>query len=176
MSTNADALTATQTGAVFSPDRKYRYQLTRSIGPYMQSVNFIMLNPSTADETKDDPSIRRCIGFARSWGFGRLIVTNLFAIRATDPKQMLSEPEPIGQDNSEWLVKSANRSALVVCAWGAHGAHRDRGMEVQRFLLPRHNLHMLRLTAQGEPAHPLYLPGKLEPRLWAEQWTRGEEP
>lgn len=126
---------------------------------------FVGLNPSTADETNDDPTIRRCIGFAKAWGFSGLVMTNLFAFRATDPKDMKRAADPVGTENDETLVKLAACCGLVVAAWGAHGSYRGRDREV-RALLP--NLHYLKLTKDGHPSHPLYLPGDLTPQLWAD--------
>lgn len=93
--------------ATLSEDRKYRYTLTRIWDETKPKVMFIGLNPSTADETKDDPTIIRCINFAKSWGYGGLEMTNLFAFRATNPKVMKNEKEPIGKDNDTWLKKLA---------------------------------------------------------------------
>jgi hypothetical protein len=146
--------------AAFSPCRTYRYALWRewNDGP---TVTFIGLNPSTADETKDDPTIRRCVGFAKSWGFGGLIMANLFALRATDPTEMLRHPEPVGPDNDAWLRGLAGRSGKVIAAWGVHGTHRKRDKAVLQMLGDK--LHALALTKAGLPKHPLYLRADLTP-------------
>ena len=148
--------------ATFSPCRRYRYTLWRrwGDGPYAM---FVGLNPSTADETQDDPTIRRCIRFARDWGYSALCMTNLFALRATDPKVMLSDPNPEGQDNDYWLVQSAAGAGIVVAAWGAHGGHQRQDDHVRR-LLPG-KLHHLALTKDGKPRHPLYLRADSTPVL-----------
>lgn len=113
--------------AVFSPCGVYRYRLERAIAPQLERVvAFVMLNPSTATEHVDDPTIRRCIGFARSWDAGRLVIGNLFALRATDPRVMKAHAEPVGPDNDQHLLAIAREAHLVVCAWGNHGAHRGR--------------------------------------------------
>ena len=149
--------------ALFSPCRRYRYTLWRRWGGRRGYAMFVGLNPSTADEERDDPTVRRCIGYARAWGYSGLCMTNIFAFRATDPAVMLAEPDPVGADTDYWLVESARRAAIVVAAWGVHGAHRDRHAQV-RALLP--SLHRLRLTMHGYPGHPLYLPKALKPRAW----------
>ena len=125
-----------------------------------------MLNPSTADEHKLDPTCSRARDYAERWGYGALIVTNVFGWRATDPEEMKSAKDPVGRGNDAAIVRAARESALVVCAWGNHGAFRDRSTRV-RNLLSEMKLHALRINANGEPAHPLYLPGALTPSAWA---------
>ena len=112
---------------VFSPDRRYRYWLEAKLSDSDGVCMFVMLNPSTADEVKSDPTVTRAKGFARSWGYGTLWVCNLFALRATDPGVLRKCPEPIGADNDEHILRSAPLSDEVVCAWGNHGEHLDRG-------------------------------------------------
>ena len=149
--------------AVISACGTYRYRLERLWDAELPKVAFIMLNPSTADASNDDPTIRRCIGFAKAWGFGGLIVGNLFALRSTDPKALYSHSDPIGPDNDANLRAIALCSEQVICAWGAHGAYRDRGKHVG-VLLDRFNLAALTITGKGEPGHPLYVPAATEPR------------
>lgn len=142
--------------AYFSDDRKYRYALSRSWGPGPMLM-FIGLNPSTADETKLDPTLRRIVDFAKREGCGGFWMANLFAFRATKPRDMMTEADPVGPDNDSWLKDIANWCSLVICGWGAHGSHRGRDIEVRK-LLQGLELHCLRLTKQGQPNHPLYLP------------------
>ena len=156
------AAIAMERGAVFSPCRTYRYALHRKWGQGACAL-FIGLNPSTADEKRNDPTIRRCIGFARSWGYDGLVMANLFAFRATQPADMKLAADPVGPDNDATLCQLAKDAGVVVAAWGAHGAHLDRGAQV-RAMLP--GLHHLRLTKDGHPGHPLYLPASLTPQLW----------
>lgn len=158
--------------AWFSPCQRYRYTLVRTIdhgflgAPHQaETVNFIMLNPSTATATLDDPTIRRCAGYARRWGYGTLVVTNLFAYRATAPADMLAAADPIGPENDAYISRAARGAALVVAAWGQHGAHRRRDEQVRRLVQAAgKDVHYLRLNANGQPAHPLYLPATLVPQ------------
>lgn len=152
-------------GAALTHDRRYRLRLWRQWDGSRGLVNWIMLNPSTADEEADDPTIRRCIGYARRWGFGGIVVTNLFALRATDPRELRGAPDPIGPDNDVELVAVAFAADLVVCAWGNVGRYRHRARQVVKLLhgAPGVDLHCLRITDQGQPCHPLYLPADLDP-------------
>jgi hypothetical protein len=113
-----------------------------------------MLNPSVADANYDDHTIRRCIGYADMWGYGGLIVANLFAFIATDPKNLLAATDPIGPENNEWIRHLDDRAALTVCAWGNHGAHLDRHKTVLGMLK---NPHALIVTKKGFPGHPARL-------------------
>lgn len=149
--------------ATFSPCRKYRYSLWRHWIDGEGYAMFIGLNPSTADETNDDPTIRRCIAFAKSWGYSGLCMTNLFAYRSTDPDEMMAQTDPIGIDNNIILRTIAEKACVIVAAWGVHGAHRRRG-EIVIQMFP--NLHYLKLTKDGHPWHPLYLPKTLVPVKW----------
>lgn len=151
---------------VFSQDRVYRYTLWREWPlPLIESaqggyVMFIGLNPSTADETKDDPTIRKCVHYAKAWGYGALCMTNLFAYRATDPRKMKKHPTPVGADNDKWLKESARKAALIVAAWGRDGAHMKRDLAVEKLIS---NLQCLGQNGDGTPKHPLYLSNSLKP-------------
>lgn len=119
---------------------------------------FIGLNPSTADETKDDPTIRRCIGFARVREASGLVMANLFAYRATDPYIMRQADDPIGPDNDSWLTFLALRATYVIAAWGVHGSFQGRDQEVLKLLAgKRIKVSCLGTTKAGLPRHPLYL-------------------
>jgi len=148
--------------ARFSPCRTYRYGLWRRWG-VGHTLMVVGLNPSTADETQDDPTIRRCIGFARAWGFGALRMANLFAYRAVSPERLRQAADPIGPENDRSLQELADGAGLVLAAWGVHGTLGGRDAEVLR-LLPE--LQILRLTRDGHPGHPLYLPAGLKPQPW----------
>ena len=127
-----------------------------------------MLNPSTADEFQLDPSCTRARNYAERWGYGALIVTNVFGWRSTDPAQLRLVKDPVGRGNNAAIVKAAQEAELVVCAWGNHALHLERAHRVVQ-MLREHEiaLHFLRMNDCGQPAHPLYLSGKLKPRLWS---------
>lgn len=148
--------------ALISPCGKYRYVLTREIPQPVRWVKpalFIMLNPSTADATKDDPTIRRCIAFAKREGCTKLTVVNLFALRATDPKQLKLHKDPIGPENDrvldDQLLYHKNTSGIIVAAWGAHRFAFDRADYVASIY--GGDLKCLGTTAKGDPRHPLYI-------------------
>lgn len=148
--------------AVFSPCRTWRYELWRRWDVSRPTCVFVGLNPSTADETTDDNTIRRCITYAREWGFGSLCMLNLFAFRATKPSVMRRVEDPVGPDNDATLERVCRDAGLVVAAWGVHGTHRNRAGEVvNRNLLGEYAV--LDLTRDGIPGHPLYLPKTLVP-------------
>lgn len=151
-------------GANFSRCRRYRYTLWRRWDGERPLAMIIGLNPSTADATRDDPTIRRCIGFARDWGYGGLIVTNVFAYRATYPADLKAAPDPVGPRNDAWIRRMALQAELIVAAWGNDGAWLERSAHLRKMLAGR--LKCLRLNAAGEPAHPLYLPRVLRPIDW----------
>lgn len=155
--------------ATFSKDLRFRYSLSRGWSAEDWRVAFIGLNPSTADATKDDPTIRRCIGFAKSWGFGTLHMLNLFAVRSTDPKVLyrMSNKEAIGDENDAKILEYCNTVSLIVCAWGTHGALHGRGEQVAKMLRANGlRLSALGFTKDGYPRHPLYLGKHLTPGLW----------
>jgi hypothetical protein len=155
--------------ATFSSDRVFRYTLTRTWDPAGPVVNFLMLNPSTADAFALDPTNRRCVGFARAWGFGGLVTTNIFALRSTDPKGLRDVADPVGPRNDTAILDAAQEADLVVAAWGNHGTLLDRGQAVCRLLRSSGvALHHLRMTGSGHPGHPLYLPADARPLLLSE--------
>lgn len=160
-----------ETGAEFSTCEKYRYALWRIWGNSLFGnshalVNFVMLNPSTADASLDDPTIRRCIGYAKSWGYSGVYVTNLFAYRATDPKEMLAASDPIGEENDVWIKEVSRICNLTVAAWGTMGEHLQRAAKIKE-MLP--DLHYLKLSKEGHPCHPLYLPKGLQASPFIQQ-------
>ena len=148
-------------GALLSPCGRYRYWLTRSWAEGNGlCVAFVGLNPSTADADVDDPTIRRCVGFAKAWGYSSLAMVNLFAFRATQPADMEAAADPVGPDNDGWLRTASASAAITVAAWGAGGGFKRRDEAVRDLLMRR---HYLRLTKDGHPGHPLYLPASLTP-------------
>jgi hypothetical protein len=146
-------------GAIFDPTGMYRYLLWREWHPDSPRLALIMLNPSTADEQKNDPTIRRCIGFAHAWGFGSVEVVNLFAYRATDSKELLKVDDPVGAENDGYIVQAVERCSYVVVAWGTKGILLDRDRQVLQLLGDRPNVGCLGVTKGGHPRHPLYLRG-----------------
>lgn len=166
----------TRTDAVLSPCKLYRYSLERWWSPFAwheggRYVAFTMLNPSTADSVKLDPTVTRCLGFAKSWGYDGLIVTNIFAYRSTDPKKLYDCTEfmdPIGPDNNEYIQKIAKQASLVICAWGVHGELMDRGRQVVEMLTASEvELYCLGVTKGNHPRHPLYVKGTTKPERFA---------
>ena len=152
-------------GAKFSACRRWRYLLWRCWDPSKPVANFLMLNPSTADERKLDPSCTRARRYAERWGFGALVVTNIFAWRSTDPGVLRLVKDPVGRGNDRAIVKAAKEAKLVVCAWGNHGEHLGRANAIVDLLTRnRVRLHALRTNGSGHPAHPLYLPATLAPQ------------
>ena len=149
-----------KSNAKLSKDRKYRYALWRIWEESRPKVMFIGLNPSTADETEDDPTIRRCIGFARSWGYGGLIMANLFGFRATQPKDLMLAKDPIGPRNNRWLHSLSNEARIIIGAWGNGGSFLGRG---ENIMSKFKNLYVLKRTLSGHPVHPLYQPRSAMP-------------
>lgn len=154
-------------GACFDSTGAYRYRLWREWDAALPSVTFVMLNPSTADAERDDPTIRRCIGFARSWGFGQLEVLNICAYRATDPRRLFAAKDPVGPENASHLRAATENAAMIVAAWGNHG----RGLNWPLF---RGCVHNLGLTKLGQPRHPLRILAETQPLAWTEYRTDGQ--
>jgi hypothetical protein len=123
-------------------------------------VNFIGLNPSTADENTDDPTIIRCVNFAKSWGYGGIYMTNLFAYRSTDPKKIKKVDHPIGNENNQYLKDYHFASALSVACWGSNGTYLDRDVQVIKMF---RQLYCLKMNKSKTPTHPLYLKSDLKP-------------
>lgn len=171
MSGDAPAIIGSNnSGAHFSACGGYRYSLWRrwvDNCPLDRMVAFIGLNPSTADEIENDPTIRRCIGFAKSWGFDGLVMLNLFAFRATDPDVMKAVTNPVGDRNDHAITYTLTRSGGIVCAWGTHGKHRARDFEV-KWLLRGAACPVWHLGKNGDgtPKHPLYLKANSERAVW----------
>lgn len=165
--TKQAALASTRRSAFFSKDRCHRYTLTIQWHRYKDSINFLMLNPSTADETANDPTVERCERRARMWGYGQVIITNLFSFRATDPALMLAAPDKTGGSrNDQAILAAAKGSSVVLCAWGRHGSVSHRSTQVVHMLVKaglEDRLLCLKQTT-GEPWHPLYLPYTAMPK------------
>jgi hypothetical protein len=148
--------------AVFDTSGRYRYSLTRRWAHGGQRAAFVLLNPSTADAARDDPTIRRCISFARSWRYNELEVVNLFAFRATLPRDLRQARNPVGPDNDAFLLRAVDAAHLVLLAWGIHGTLAGRAAQALALMKGR-DLRCLGETRDGHPRHVLYLPKHLEP-------------
>lgn len=153
--------------AEYSDCELYRYTLTRVWDPGGARALFIMLNPSTATEVQNDPTVERCERRARTLGFGAFRVLNIFAWRATDPRDMRAARDPVGPENNRAIVDSLDWADRVICAWGTHGKHLGRGPEVERLLRRAGaDLYHLGLSKEGHPKHPLYIGYTVQPVPW----------
>ena len=156
MPSSLPAVNATvQRRASFSRCRRYRYSLTRRFDAGSGVCLMIGLNPSVADHRQDDPTIRRCMQFAHDWGFQELLMVNLFAWRATQPRDLLATELPVGPRNMQVLKRAASRADKIVAAWGVHGRHRSQSIKVVDALL-EFPLYCFGQTQNQEPLHPLY--------------------
>mgnify|MGYP001613233929 CR=1 FL=1 len=154
--------------AVYSDCERYRYALTRVWDPAGAKALFVMLNPSTATELQNDPTVERCERRARALGFGAFRVCNIFAWRETDPAKMRAAPDPVGPGNDAAIAEGCQWADRIVCAWGAHGELLDRGRRVERPMRATGRpLHHLGLTKAGHPRHPLYISYAEAPRRWS---------
>lgn len=153
--------------AVYSDCERYRYALSRVWDANGKHVLFVMLNPSTATEVQNDPTVERCERRARTLGFGSFTVTNIFAWRDTDPRNMKAAADPIGPENDETILNAGKRADQIIAAWGTHGAHLGRGAVVQALLYKLGKpLFHLGLSKAGHPKHPLYIAYTEQPQLW----------
>ena len=144
-----------------SPDKQYRYWLEAKVSDVADRVcMFLMLNPSTADATKSDPTMNACKRFARDWGYGTMRVCNLFALRSPYPRALKTSSDPIGSENDGWILRKARESDVIVCAWGNHGRHLDRSGSVRQMLVREGQSGKMRhlgMTKHDQPRHPLRL-------------------
>ncbi len=152
-----------QRKASFSRCKQYRYQLSREWDDQLPKVAFVGLNPSTADHRVDDPTIRRCISFARDWGYGGMIIVNLFAYRTPYPEELKQADDPVGPRNTFYLNKVFNETEIQVAIWGNDGTFLGRAEKYKNRFRP---LHAIKINQSGEPAHPLYLKKQMKPIQW----------
>lgn len=156
--------------AIFSDCERYRYFLSRvwageDTPPSM--LPFLMLNPSTADEMKNDPTVERCQRRAESMGYGGFIVLNVFAYRSTDPKGLKIIDDPVGTENDAYIRDVLNQCDKVICAWGNHGQHNKRSTAIHELLRDAEATpFILALNGSGEPKHPLYIGYDHQPFEW----------
>lgn len=153
-----EGLTNDAASATFSSCRRYRYTLHRIWDASLPVLVFLMLNPSTADELQNDPTVERCQRRAKRMGFGGVVVINLFAFRSTDPSALYSEEDPVGPGNDTSIADTCASAGMVICAWGTHGKHLGRAEQVLKMLAGAGvKLHALAVNADGSPKHPLYV-------------------
>ena len=153
--------------ATYSDCERYRYALTRVWDTAGGTALFVMLNPSTATEVQNDPTVERCERRARALGFGGFRVTNIFAWRDTDPRAMRRAADPVGPENDAAILDGAHWADRIICAWGTHGAHLGRGAAVEALLRGTGRpLHHLGLSKDGHPKHPLYIAYSQHPQAW----------
>ena len=163
----------TNSSAIITDCGKYRYELIREWSTSELAANnvnegqvvFCLLNPSTADAKKDDRTITRCVGFAQNWGYSRMVVVNLYAYRATDPTELSTCPEPVGEDNDNYILKNVKEAALFIAGWG----RKRKGLVRDDFVLDilRSSsivVHALGVNADGTPKHPSRLNDEIVPR------------
>lgn len=161
------------TSASISDCGTYRYGLKRVWDDAKPVVAWIMLNPSTADAEQDDPTIRRCVGFSKAWGYGGLAVVNLFALRATNPKYLWLVDDPVGPEN-DVFISEITQGRRVVAAWGAAARATSRAERVM-MLLAHRKIECLGTTAMGHPRHPLYVQGSTSMRPLFSSLPAGSE-
>lgn len=153
--------------AVYSDCERYRYSLSRTWDPRGKKVLFVMLNPSTATEVQNDPTVERCERRARTLGYGGFRVANIFAWRATDPRDMRAAFDPVGPENDSTLIESAKWTDHIIAAWGTHGVHQGRGHMVAQMLQQQSKpLFHLGLSKAKHPKHPLYIAYSQHPIPW----------
>lgn len=163
MTTTIDMFGA-DSGAVFSPDRRHRYKLWR-IWDDRPPLVWVCCNPSIADEIDLDPTLRRCRKFSSSWGHGGMVILNLFALVSTDPGGLAEHPDPVGPDNDK-TIRHETLGKRVIVGWGTIGGKYEERVRQVAQLLPT-SVECLRMTKDGHPEHPLYLPSDTQPVLWA---------
>jgi len=146
--------------ACFSECREYRYTLHREWDSGAPFVLFIGLNPSKADEKKDDPTIRRCISFSKDWGYGGLTIVNLFAYCSHDPNELFKTIDPIGPKNDSIIKKYISKAEKIILIWGNHGDFLKRNEKILKLIKKP---FCLKINKNGSPAHPLYLKAILKP-------------
>jgi hypothetical protein len=158
-------------GAHISACGTYRYTLHRPAPyPKLAPILWIMLNPSTADASNDDPTIRRCLSFSRSWGYGRVEICNLFALRSTNPRELYKHADPVGPENDDEIRRAVDRSlGVVVVAWGKHGKLRNRDEQVMNLMRAWRGVvpDCLGENEDRTPKHPLYLSHDTEVEAYA---------
>lgn len=158
-------ISKSRTGALFSECKDYRYALWRIWDDSKPLLGFCMLNPSTADESTNDPTVERCQRRAEMLGYGGIVVTNLFAYRSTDPNVLRNVPDPIGYFNDKHILDCAQLCKVTICGWGKHGSLNNRGRKTIEYLkFMGIKVRALKVNKDGSPAHPLYIGYKIKPK------------
>lgn len=159
--------------AIIDLTGKYRYTLTRIWDKSRGKVVFILLNPSTADAIEDDPTLKKCIGFAKRWGYGSLEVVNLFAYRATEPEDLKQADDPIGIENDLYIKKAVNNTDLIILGWGNNcemwGRYHhfsQRHKQVLNLIIDFKSYYLV-ITKEGHPKHPLYVGYDIRPTIFS---------
>jgi len=152
-----------ENGAVIDSTGIYRYSLWREWNTNAPRIAFVMLNPSRADAITDDPTLRRCIRFAQSWGYGSLEVVNLFAYRASRPTILAQVSDPVGAENDHYLKQAVELADKIIVAWGNQGILGDRSRVVLDWLTSFNALYCLGINQTGYPRHPLYVKSSTKP-------------
>lgn len=151
--------------AAFSDCETYRYYLRRTWDRSLSRVCFVLCNPSTATEIVNDPTITRCIGFAKAWDCGGIDIVNIFALRSTDPAALYKARDPIGEHNDEAIKEAVARCRITMVAWSNHGKLDARGCRVAKMIAPLSNtIWCFGLTGSNYPKHPLYLKSDSKPQ------------
>jgi len=154
--------------AIFDPTGRYRYRLDRHWGSEQPQLTLIMLNPSRANAEQDDPTLRRCIKLAQSWGYGGLVVVNLFAYCTAHPCILRQVPDPVGADTDAYLLEAAITADAIGMAWGNGGCFLGRDRNVCQLLWPyRAKWYCLGRNQSGQPRHPLYAPSSITLMPWS---------
>ena len=154
-----------QMDSVMDESKLYRYSLTRIWDEGGRKVTFIMLNPSTADAYEDDSTVKKCIGFAKRWGYGSIEIVNLFALRATDCKDLLESEDPVGKENDKFILNAVKSADKVIVGWGNECSFSSRDKEVL-LKIADYNPYYLVLNKTGKPRHPLYVKYDIEPTIY----------
>lgn len=162
----------TETGAAFSECRRYRYRLWRYWDRSKPPLCFLMLNPSTADDLSNDPTVERCQRRALAMGYGGLEVVNIFAFRSTDPSALYTLDDPVGPENDRAILDACQLAGMVICAWGNHGRELNGRSAIVRAMLEEAGIapFALAVNSSGEPKHPLYVSYEKEPEPFRIAW------
>lgn len=168
--THIDNAPGPHSSAQISDCGKYRYLLRRTWNPKLPLCGFLMLNPSTADAMADDPTIRKCNTFAKYWGYGGIIVANVFAWRSTDPDALEEVGDPLGPLNHLAIQEMAEQAEIVLCGWGSTRLVHSKVLWLKSVIADPQRLRCLAMNLDGNPKHPLYVAGSTMPQVYDLNW------